>query len=263
LTAFKGARAVIHSAAQISISPRNKDLVWKTNVLGTENVLKAAAESGVEKLIHVSSIHAFKDNRTMVSEESGLIEKEGSTYDRSKAVSIKIVLNHPSSPEKVIICPTALLGPYDFKPSFIGRFLISLARKRVPALVSGGFDWVDVRDVARAIVKAIEKGKGIYITGGMYLPIFQLARLWCEIVQVKPPEIIFPLPLAIGIISLFFPIVSLIKPDLLLTPEALAALRWKSPISTKKAREELDYRVRPIEETLVDTYRWFKENGYF
>ncbi len=260
--ALEGAFAVIHSAAHISISPRKKEQVWKVNVLGTKNVLDSAVEAGVKRFIHISSIHAFKDKGEPLNEESELVVKEGSAYDRSKAEGIRLVMNHYDLPEKVVICPTALLGPYDYKPSFMGRFLISLARKDVPALVTGGFDWVDVRDVAKAAVRSIERGNGIYITAGKYLSVLELANIWCEICKVEPPKLTFPLSLAVTFTKLAFPIFSLFKSDTILTPEALTALKWKSPIIFEKAKRELIYNPRPIEETLRDTYRWFKENGY-
>lgn len=260
--ALEGAYAVIHSAAQISISPRDREQVWKVNVMGTRNVLDSAVAAGVKRFVHISSIHAFKDKRQPVNEESELVMKEGSAYDRSKAESIRLVMNHNDLPDKVVICPTALLGPHDYKPSFMGRFLISLARKDVPAIVTGGFDWVDVRDVAKAAVKSIENGNGIYITAGKYLSIVELANIWCEICRVKSPKLTFPLSLAVTFTKIAYPLFTLFKSDIILTPEALNALKWKSPIIFEKATRELSYNPRPIEETLKDTYRWFKENGY-
>jgi len=263
LEAFKNAHAIIHSAAYISITSFEKDTIWKTNVEGTKNVIDAALLSNVEKLIYIGSIHAFKDANNTVDETSPLLDKNGSIYDITKAEGIRAVQEAKKyGLNAIIICPTALIGPHDYKPSLMGRFLISLVQQRVPALVDGGFDWVDSRDVAEAVSRALTKGNGTYIISGQYLKIAELSQIWCKIVGVKCPSLVFPLKLAKtgAQIALFLSRVFKFSP--LYTPEALKALTWKSPISRKKAEKELDYKPRPIEETLNDTYRWFKEHGY-
>jgi dihydroflavonol-4-reductase len=263
--AFEGAEAVIHCAAQISISGGHKGEVFKINVLGTRNVIDAAKEVGVEKIVHVSSIHAFKDVGGTVNELSELVSHQGTSYDISKAEGLRIVQNEwTQGTDITAICPTALIGPYDFKPSYMGRFLISLAKGEVPALVRGGFDWVDVRDVAKGIVSALENSvrNRIYILSGFYLRIEELAKMWCEIAGRKAPGLIVPLEIATfgaSLLEKFYPFFG-IEP--IFTREALNALRWQSKIDRRKAEEDLCYNPRFISETLKDTYNWFKENGY-
>jgi dihydroflavonol-4-reductase len=263
LKTFKGAFAVIHSAAHISITSFDKELVWETNVVGTKNVIEAVKANNVERLIYIGSIHAFRDDGRPVNENSPLVDGTGSIYDISKAEGIKLVQDAITKGlNAVILCPTALIGPYDYKPSLMGRFLISLSKKRVPALVEGGFDWVDPRDVAEAVSKALTNGDGTYILSGIYLEVSRLSELWCEISKVRCPKVVFPLKWAQIGASILLPLSKIFKFRPLFTPEALKALSWKSPISREKAKKDLNYKPRPIEETLNDTYKWFKEHGY-
>ncbi|MDI6850538.1 MAG: NAD-dependent epimerase/dehydratase family protein, partial [bacterium] len=229
LNAFKNAHAIIHSAAHISITSFEKDAIWKTNVQGTRNVIDAAFSSNVEKLIYIGSIHAFQDDHNTVDENSPLVDKNGSIYDITKAEGVKAVQEaRKSGLNAVIICPTALIGPNDYKPSLMGRFLISLAQQRVPALVDGGFDFVDSRDVAEAVSRALTNGNGTYIISGQYLKVAELSQLWCKTAGVKCPSIILPLKMAQtgAHIALFFSRILKFSP--LYTPEALKALSWKS-----------------------------------
>lgn len=263
LSVLKNASAVIHSAAHISITGSNREEVWKVNVEGTKNVIEATKACGVERLIYIGSIHAFKDSGNSVDENSPLIDGTGSIYDITKAEGVKTVRQAINDGlNAVILCPTALIGPNDFKPSFIGRFLISLAKKRVPALVNGGFDWVDARDVAEAALSALTKGNGTYILSGKFLEVRSLAKLWCETATVKCPDLVFSLEIAIIGAKATLPIGRLLKFNPLFTPEALKALTWKSKILRSKSEEELNFKPRPLEETLYDTYKWFREHGY-
>ena len=94
----------------------------------------------------------------MVDEGAPLVDGEGSVYDRSKAEGLRVATEAAARGQDVVaVCPTGIIGPKDYKPSRMGRFFIALARGRVPALVEGGFDWVDVRDVAEGVVAALER----------------------------------------------------------------------------------------------------------
>lgn len=262
--ALDGVDAVIHSAALISISGGKHGLVWKTNVEGLQNVLRAMEEMGVRRLVYVSSIHAFKDTGDVVNEDSPL-NFDGSEYDRSKAKGIEMVRQYSEKGLDIItICPTALVGPYDFKPSFFGRFLLSLAKGKVPALVEGSFDFVDVMDVAEAVVNGLEMGDrgDIFITSGQYLKIVELAEIWGEIAGVRVPKVVVPLGLAKMGGWFFEKLGNIFNFDPIYTYEAIKALYWRSPISSQKARERLKFHPRLISETLKDTYLWFKDYGY-
>ncbi|MEO0228801.1 MAG: NAD-dependent epimerase/dehydratase family protein [candidate division WOR-3 bacterium] len=263
--AFDGVSYVIHCAAQISIAGNLRGEVYKINVMGTKNVLQVAKKNNVEKLVYVGSIHAFKDNGGLVNESSEIVDHDGSPYDMSKAEALRIVKAEAMEGLNVCaVCPTALIGPYDFKPSFIGRFLISLSKGKVPALVEGGFDWVDVRDVASGVVNALDKGRpgDLFILSGEYLRVRELAEIWGEVSNLPIPKIVFPLNLAILGATAVEVVSRFTGNSPIFTREAIRALKWRSKISRERAETQLGYRPRPLRETLKDTYKWFKEYGY-
>lgn len=263
--AYHGVSYVIHCAAQISISGGLGGEVFNVNVVGTRNILKMAELKNVEKVVYVGSIHAFKDSGGIVDESAELVDNDGTSYDISKAEALKFVLGKAKEGLDVCaVCPTALIGPYDFKPSFIGRFLISLAKRKVPALVKGGFDWVDVRDVALGVINAMEKGRSgdVFILSGEYLTVMELAEIWGNVARVSIPRMVFPLDLAIFGATAVEIFSRFTGTSPIFTREALGALKWRSKISRKLAETKLGYRPRPLRETLEDTYKWFKEYGY-
>jgi dihydroflavonol-4-reductase len=153
LGAFEGAEVVYHLAARIAISNEPWSLLEAVNVSGTRNVVEACLSCGVRRLVHFSSIHTMIDRAgdIPVDESNPLVEsRHYPPYDRSKAAAEREVRRGiERGLDAIIISPTAIIGPHDYKPSHFGEALLRLANGRLPALVAGGFDWVDVRDVVQ------------------------------------------------------------------------------------------------------------------
>jgi len=186
-------------------------------------------------------------------------------YDRSKALG---ELEVRSAIEKgldgVILYPTAIIGPYDYQPSYFGKALISLAEGRIPALVSGGFDWVDVRDVAAGAIaaEAVAPPGARYLLPGHWRSIRNLGESVAKLTGRQPPRITVPLNLAYR----FAPVMGLfahfngVEP--IYNQVSLSALRSNQQISSVRAVRDLDYQPRPFETTIADTFNWFVQNGY-
>ena len=149
MAAFKGAEAVFHLAALVSIDAVRPEEFHRTNVEGTRNVVEAALACGVRRLVHVSSIHAY-DQRPL---DEALDESRGPAdgprhgpYDRSKAAGeVEVRRGIDRGLDAVILNPTSVIGPCDGGPSPMGQVFLDLYRRRIPALIAGGYDWVDVR----------------------------------------------------------------------------------------------------------------------
>jgi dihydroflavonol-4-reductase len=163
----------------------------------------------------------------------------------------------------VIVNPTGVIGPYDFQPSFLGEAIISMAQNRLPALVTGGFDWVDVRDVVDGAMRAEEKAPAgeSYLLSGQWVSMCDLAAMVSEITGVRNNKMTCPLWLA----RLGAPVIQgvshLSGKRPLYTSVSLRALRSNHNISHEKASRELGYKPRPFRETIIDTLRWFEANG--
>jgi dihydroflavonol-4-reductase len=265
--AFQGARVVYHLAVHISISRHEAELASRINVEGTRNVVKACRETGVKRLVHFSSIHALsrEPRDEVIDEHRPLADASAPVYDRSKAAAERIVLEAVDKGfDGVVVIPTAMLGPWDFKPSYMGRFLLALSHGNFKSLVRGGFDWVDVRDVVKGALAAEKRGKGgeRYLLSGTWLSVKDIAALVCDVAGRKVPGFTAPLWLAHAGVPFIAAVSRFKKTEPLYTRESLQALQYHRHISHGKASEELGYAPRPLRDTVSDALDWFKDHGY-
>ena len=264
---FRGAEVVYHLAACISISMDDWSSLENINVSGTRNVVDACLRAGVRRLVHFSSIHALVQEPLSVPVDELRPPAEASScppYDRSKAAAEKEVRRGiDNGLDAVIIYPTAVIGPHDYEPSYLGEALISIARYELPALVTGGYDWVDVRDVVAGALTAEKQASSgsSFLLSGHWVSIPDIAAMIAEITGFSVPKFTVPLWLA----RMGAPIIEAFsrfsgkRP--LYTSVSLRALRSNRHISHEKATHELGYRPRPFRDTITDTIRWFYENG--
>ncbi len=265
---FKDCFAVIHAAAVISVNGDPGGIVHRTNVEGTRLAVNAARESGVKKFIHISSIHAFKQQPTfqLLNEQREKVGTKAFAYDRSKLAGQRIALDaNCSDMEVIVINPTSIIGPYDFKPSLMGKVIIDLYKGRLPFIFNGGFDFCDCRDVVSAIVNSITMGGAgeTYLLGGKWHSLTELAQFLSNASLKK----IRPVALSRFAAKAGIPVVKLLaavkREAPLYTIEAVEALfEGNRLISSAKAKKELNYTTRPFDETINDTFHWFKNKGY-
>ncbi|MBN2615497.1 MAG: NAD-dependent epimerase/dehydratase family protein [Bacteroidales bacterium] len=262
----KNLDVVIHLAARITIGSNSYESVYKVNVGGTQNLVEAAQKQGVRRMIHFSSIHALEHEPQDQPMDESRLPATGSVlaYEKTKAIADEWVMQQQSDAFNVIVLnPTAIVGPNDFKPSLLGQMLIRLYDGFLPGLIPGGYDWVDVRDVSDAAFQAIEKGKGgeRYILSGTWKSVADYARLAARAGGKEMKKIIFPLwvaRLGLPFLQLYS---KLTGQHPLYTRQSLAILQQGNRfISHEKATKELGFNPRPLEETLRDTVRWMREN---
>lgn len=261
----RGVNAVFHLAGIISILPWRNKLVENVNVKGVENIIAAVKKFKVDRLIYTSSVHAFVEPApgSVITEETPIDPRRTKgAYGKSKAVAtLKIMNAAKAGLDAVVVCPTGIIGPYDFKLSDMGRFFLGFLRSKLKFGVSGTFDFVDVRDVANGLIKAWKYGKSgqFYILGNRNISIKELLRL-LEDLTGKKLKIKILNKSSAYIISTFLTFFQLMlgkKP--IFTPYSVHALTRNYIFSHEKAKRELGYNPRPIEETLKDTINWLKE----
>ena len=265
--AFRDAEIVYHLAGCISLSMKDWPRLESINVAGTRNVVEACLRAGVKRLVHFSSIHALQPVPLSVPvDESRLLcdSPNFPPYDRSKAGGEKEVRRGiERGLDAVIIYPTAVVGPYDCEPSYLGRALLGMARRKLPALVTGGYDWVDARDVVQGAITAGEKancGEG-YILSGHWLPLGDIADIVAEITGMPPPRFTLPLGIARCGVPFVAAASKLTGRRPLYTRFSLHALKSNRNMCHDKASRELGYQPRPFRKTMEDTLRWFRDNG--
>jgi dihydroflavonol-4-reductase len=262
-----GCEVVFHLAACISIRKKDK----KCRIINTDScitLLKAAKTEGVRKIIHFSSIHAYEQVPLDIEldETRSLALEGGASYERSKAMGQKIMSEASSSQlEVVVLNPTAIIGPNDFQPSLLGNAIIRFFRGQNPSLLSGGYNWVDVRDVCSAAINAIELGVPgeSYLLGGSWQNLQTMAATIEKLGGHKAPWLC--LPMSIAYLGAFFLNLhaTITKSVPLYTAMSLDTLKHgHKNISCRKAEKALAFHPRPFEETMADTITWFKETKY-
>jgi len=264
--AVDGADVVYHCAARISIVGDPDGMVLRTNTEGPRNVVRACLDAGVRRLVHFSSIHAF-DQAPLdqpLDETRPFVGDKAYAYDRSKAAGSREVLKGVDRGlDAVIVHPTAVLGPHDYKGSRMGRVLLDLYCDRLPSLIQGGFDWVDARDVVSTAIAAEERGRSgeAYLASGHYATVAELAAVVSEFSGKRPPRFVCPQWLAYVGLPFAALAARLTGSEPLFTREALGALRANREIRHDKASRELGHQPRPLRQTVADTLEWFEGRG--
>ena len=222
----------------------------------------------MKRLIHFSSIHAYVQEPLLetLDETRPLVDSSMRVppYDLSKAEGERLVRAAVEQGlDAVILNPTGIIGPHDFGPSYFGRVLLALGRGGFLVMVGGGFDWVDVRDIVDAALRAEEVAPAgaRYLLSGHWVSNKELAAMVAEIAGVSPPRLFIPL----GVARLAAPLASAwaraAGREALFTTVALRDLRGNRRISHARAAADLGYAPRPLRETLVDTLGWFESIG--
>ncbi len=262
---MRGVRGIFHLAGVISIMPGLNPFIRKVNVEGTKNILRAAMESGIKKLIYTSSIHAIRRVEDGVINEDMPYDMNNpyGAYDRSKAEATLDVLNAAHAGlEAVVACPTGVIGPYDFRGSMMGAVIHDAAVAKPAFYVDGAYDFVDVRDVADGLISAAENGKRgeSYILSGQKITVRYMLETVREITGRNFFQLKIPFDLA-KFAALFTPMYyQLAKATPRFTPYSLEVLQSNSNISHAKATQELGYLPRSLYESIKDTVKWLLES---
>lgn len=257
---------VFHLAAIISVDKKDQDLVYQINVEGTKNIVDVCKSEKVKRLVHFSTIHTYNPHPLdkPLDETRSQLSHTDMMYEQSKLEGENIVKKAATEGlDAIIIHPTAVFGPNDYKPSLLGQALIKIYNNDIPMLVQGGYDWVDVRDIAKGTIDACMKGKKgeDYILSGKWTSLTDLSALIGSITNRKTPQktaSLFLAKVGLPFIQLW---AKIRKEHPLYTKDTLDILKESHQnISCKKAEEEFEYSPRPIEISLKETFEWFKQN---
>jgi len=259
---FEGAAVVYHLAAKITLATEDPG-AWDINVRGPAAVAAAALEAGVPRLVHCSSVHAFDlaRSRPRLDERSPRsTNPDRPLYDRSKAAGeVEVRQMIEAGLDATIVNPTGILGPVDLGPSRINAVIVKAAEGRLPVVVRGGFDWVDVRDVVLGLVAASAVGRTgeNYLLPGHRAAAVHLCRLAAALNGHLGPVVAVPGHLA----QLMAPLGEWVGRRLnsdAFTPASIGTLLDDPIIDGSKAADELGHHPRPLEDSVRDTVRWFE-----
>jgi dihydroflavonol-4-reductase len=254
---------VIHCAGLVSIATRKDDHVYAVNVGGTANIISACLKHGVKRLVYVSSVHALPElPHGRLQAEVGSFDPRILTgeYARTKAIASQLVLDAAKKGlDAVIVHPAGIIGPGGLPSGNMTNLVSVFLRGRLPAAVKGGFDFVDVRDVAAGIAAPRPTGESqahVIFLAAALSRCASFSNTLSEVSGRRKVRLFLPIGLARAFAPLQEAYCHLLRKPLLFTGYSLYTLSQNSLYSSEKARRELGYSTRELRETLRDTVNW-------
>ncbi len=266
--AMHGVNLVYHLAARISLAAGPDPETERVNLAGTQNVIAAIRRSGAARLVYASSVYALRKpaDGTLIDESQPfeVVQSQGA-YDRSKAQASLAVQSAVADDglEAVIVCPTAVTGPYDFHGSEAGRAIRLYMRPGLEFYVKGAYDFIDVRDAAHGFILAAHQGRrgDTYILSGDRLTVREVVQTVWDAAGGWHAGLEVPLWLAEWIAGLMPFYSDLTGGRPFFTRYSLDAICSNSHFSHAKASRELGFQPRPARQAVTDAVRWFQHEA--
>jgi dihydroflavonol-4-reductase len=267
--ALSGCDAVLHVAADYRLWIRDPETMYRANVDGTRDLLRAAREAGVRRVVYTSSVATmhFRTDGIVINEDTPvtLADMVGH-YKRSKFLAEQQAVAAAQDGQQVIILnPTTPIGPNDFKPTPTGRIFVDFLNRKFPAYMDTGLNLVDVAEVAKTHVDALTVGTPgrRYILGGENLTLKQILDKMSAITGIPSPTV--EIPFAVAATYAFFEelITGRIRgKEPRATLEEVRMGRKKMFASSAHAQQELGFRIAPVYPAMRAAIEWFRAKGY-
>ena len=267
--AMQGCEFVFHVAADYRLWVRDPAEMYRCNVEGTRALIRATQESGVRRVIYTSSVATMGFTSTgHIAEEPAPVPLQDlvGDYKRSTVMAEESALEAGRKGGNVVVVnPTTPIGEQDLKPTPTGRIIVDFLKRKFPAYVDTGLNLVDVKEVARGHLLAMEKARPgeRYILGGENLTLKQILDKLSALTGLPSPRLRVPHAVALGFAALdqFFT-GTLLRKEPRATIDAVRMGRKKMFASSAKAERELGYQMVAVEEALRRAINWFQSHGY-
>jgi dihydroflavonol-4-reductase len=265
--ALRGQDALFHVAALYAFWSRDPRAFREINVEGTERILRLAAEAGVSRIVHTSTVGAIAGCRPgEVADERSLFNlwETGDPYIRSKHLAEEAARTAAAHGVPVVIVnPSTPVGPGDYKPTPTGASIVMFVNGSMPGYSDGGLNLVDVRDVARGHVMALQKGRvgERYILGGVNLSIKEMMALLARVTGLEAPRLRIPVAAAFAGGALLEAASLVTRRPPLLTRANARAMRHLLHYRCDRAISELGYSISPLEPAIRDAVVYFDARG--
>ncbi len=267
--ALRGCDALIHVAADYRLWVPDPQEMYKANVEGTRELLRLAREAGVRRVVYTSSVATmgFRKDASAVDEETPVSETDMiGHYKRSKWMAEQVAIAAARGGQEVVILnPTTPVGSMDVKPTPTGRIIVDFLNKRFPAYVDTGLNLVDVDEIARMHLAALERGRfgERYILGGENLTLKQILDRLGAMTGLPSPTMKVPHGVAMAFAFFDETVTGKLRgKEPRATVEAVRMGKKMMWASSAKAERELGWRVLPVDEALRTAVEWFVANGY-
>ena len=269
---LEGCTALFHAAAYFRdyYQPGDHwDKLERTNIRGTIDLLTEAEKRGVEKAIYVSSsgVISRKADGDPGDESCPPPPIAGSNlYFKSKVLAEQAVdeFVRSHSLPVVLILPGFMFGPGDVAPTASGQIVLDYIKKKLPGIIDGAVDAVDARDVAQAMIQAVDHGKSgqRYIVAGNYLQVEEILKSLEEVTGIPYPKMRIPNAVIMAYAWVMELYGRLTGKSILISRQGVQTLLAKTEVDSTKAAKELGARFRPLKDTLRDEVAWYKEHAF-
>lgn len=258
---------VLHLAGLISIQDRVSPAVYNVNVNGTRNIIRKCMQYRVKRLLYVSSVHAIPepDKISTISEVREFsADKVDGAYAKTKAEATRcVLLAGKKGLDVVVVHPSGIIGPGDLGRNHLTQFMLMYLHRTIPMGVVGGYDFVDVRDVADGIIAAAEKGRSgeCYILSGRYVTVAELMECMRIALGRKTKKGCCPVWIARAAAPAAELIARITKTRPIFTAYSLKTIQSNGHFTHDKATMELGYHPRDIKDTVKDTMDYLVAHG--
>ncbi len=265
--ATKGCDEVYHVAADYRLWVVDHAPMYAINVEGTRNVIAAAREAGVARIVHTSTVGALGIPHGASGREDTPVTVDAMVgpYKRSKFLAERVAEDAARAGAPVVIVnPSTPIGPLDFKPTPTGRMIVDFLNRRMPAYLDTGLNLVGVEDCARGHLLAAERGRigEKYILGGENLSLAELFARLARLSGTPAPKMRIPYAVAYGFAlgaEAFARTVSHKPPRASLTEVRMA--RKKMFFDSSKAKAELGYAPGAVDPALRRAIDFFRAHS--
>jgi dihydroflavonol-4-reductase len=259
--------ALFHVAADYRLGAREPEQLYRTNVEGTRNILMAARQAGVERIVYTSSVATIglpADGSPGEEQTPVALTDMIGHYKRSKYLAEQLVRDAAQGGDSVVIVnPSTPIGPGDAKPTPTGQLVLDAASGRMPAYVDTGLNVVHVDDVAAGHLLAFHRGRvgERYILGGQDMTLREILTHIAGLVGRKPARIRLPHAAVLPVAFVSEAFARVTGRDARITVEGVRMSRKRMFFSSARAIRELGYQWRPPMEAFDDAVTWFREQG--
>jgi dihydroflavonol-4-reductase len=262
LRAAAGCGLIFHVAADYRLWAAEPEDLYRTNVEGTKNLLEAAREAHVDRVVYTSTVGCIGVPRDGIGDEGSPVGLEDMTgaYKRSKYLAEQMALEFARNGLPVVIVnPTAPVGDHDVKPTPTGKIVLDFLKGDMPAFIDTGLNLVDVADTAKGHLLAAERGRPgeRYILGCENLTLAQILSRLAALTGRKAPVVRLPYAVAYaaGVASTAWANVTGAEPRVPLDGVRMA--RKKMFVSHEKASRELGFSPVNVDGALTRAIEWF------
>jgi dihydroflavonol-4-reductase len=255
-----GYKVLIHAASRVTTQSKADSLTYQVNVVGTQNIIRQAKLAKIDHLIYISSVHALKElpmGQVMNENQLAFPHEVKGFYAKTKAEATQMVWQahlRDSLPVSIVY-PSGFIGPNDEGNGYTTLMIKEAMHGRMNVWFKGGYDFVDVRDIGRAVMTIAEKklvGK-TYVLNHAYLPFNHMMRLIDKAMKHRPIRLFIPrflIYFGIPFLKIYY---ILTKKKPLLTYYAFSTMQTNAAFDHSKATEDFGFMPRPFSETVIDT----------